>query len=154
MEARFELLRRLSRSARGCEYEVKEIIEAELAGLCDELTPIAQQPLQPPAKDGRIMLSAHTDEVGFMITHIDDDGTLKFDAVGIDARALRSPRRGRQRQNGAAEHPVHGIIGAKPIHLRRVTKGRAQTKWRTFTSTSERQTKPMPKPFRPAITAH
>lgn len=127
MEARFELLRRLSHAfgPSGCEYEVKEIIEAELAGLCDELYTDRLNNLIAVVRgkgDGRIMLSAHTDEVGFMITHIDDDGTLKFDAVGIDVRVLCGRRVvvGNAPKNGAAERTrVHGIIGAKPIHLQK-----------------------------------
>lgn len=57
------------------------------------------------------MLNAHMDEVGLIVTHIDNDGYLKFATVGgIDKRVLcgRSVIIG----NG-----VHGVIGAKPIHL-------------------------------------
>ncbi|MBQ8979179.1 MAG: hypothetical protein IJ080_05395, partial [Oscillospiraceae bacterium] len=32
--------------------------------------------------DRKLMISAHMDEVGFIITYINDDGTLSFDCVG------------------------------------------------------------------------
>ncbi len=57
-----------------------------------------------------LMLSAHMDEVGLIVTHITDDGKLKFTTVGgIDKRILP----GKQVLVGT----VPGVIGAKPIHL-------------------------------------
>ena len=57
-----------------------------------------------------ILLSAHMDEVGFIVTDITDEGYIKFASVGgIDPRILISKRvcvNGRQ-----------GVIGLKPIHL-------------------------------------
>lgn len=62
-----------------------------------------------PAKT-KLMLSAHMDEVGFLVTHITDDGKLKFTPVGgIDKRILP----GKQ----VMVNGIPGIIGAKPIHL-------------------------------------
>ena len=60
----------------------------------------------------RVMLCAHMDEVGMMITHITDDGYLKFDTVGgISMPALfgKAVRVG--------EKLVPGVIGVKPVHL-------------------------------------
>lgn len=60
----------------------------------------------------RVMLSAHMDEVGFMINGITDDGKLKFASVGgIDPRILI----GQQLRVGTKKIP--GVIGYKPIHL-------------------------------------
>ncbi|MFO7540824.1 MAG: M42 family metallopeptidase [Chloroflexota bacterium] len=62
--------------------------------------------------DLRLMVDAHMDEVGLMITDIASDGTLKFTAVGgFDDRALL----GKIVQVGPKKYT--GIIGAKPIHL-------------------------------------
>lgn len=60
----------------------------------------------------RVMIAAHMDEVGFMITYDDGDGIFRFDPVGgIDERQLV----GKPVQVGREHTP--GVIGAKPIHL-------------------------------------
>lgn len=60
----------------------------------------------------RVMLSAHMDEVGMMITHINSDGTILFDCVGgINPRVIL----GRAVQIG--DKGLQGVIGAKPVHL-------------------------------------
>lgn len=59
----------------------------------------------------KLMISAHMDEVGFMVTDITDDGLLKFDEVGgIDRRVLPATS---VLVNGS----VNGVILNKPIHL-------------------------------------
>ena len=60
----------------------------------------------------KVMLSAHMDEVGFIITYITDDGFLRFDTVGgIDEKVIV----GRAVTVGDSEIP--GVIGLKPIHI-------------------------------------
>jgi endoglucanase len=60
----------------------------------------------------RVMVDAHMDEVGLMVTGIDRDGTLKFTGVGgFDDRALL----GKVVQVGPKR--LNGVIGARPIHL-------------------------------------
>ena len=58
-----------------------------------------------------ILLSAHMDEVGFIITFIEEDGLLRFATVGgIDTKVLIGKR-------VVLENGCIGVIGAKPIHL-------------------------------------
>ena len=60
----------------------------------------------------RLMLCAHMDEVGVIVTHITDEGFLKFGCVGgIDRRILL----GKEVAVGPGRVP--GVIGLKPIHL-------------------------------------
>jgi putative aminopeptidase FrvX len=60
----------------------------------------------------KVMLDAHMDEVGLMITGHDSSGGLRFQTVGgIDARILP----GKSLRIGPDQIP--GVIGAKPIHL-------------------------------------
>jgi len=60
----------------------------------------------------RVMLAAHMDEVGFMITNDEEDGIFRFDSVGgLDAGQLV----GKPVLVGRKKLP--GVIGAKPIHL-------------------------------------
>lgn len=60
----------------------------------------------------KLMLSAHMDEVGFLVTHVAKDGTLKFTPVGgIDQRVVAG------RSVTVGDNHIPGVIGAKPIHL-------------------------------------
>lgn len=62
------------------------------------------------APDKKVLVAAHTDEVGFIITDITDDGYLRFAPVGgIDAAVVL----GRLVDiNG-----IKGVVGAKAVHL-------------------------------------
>ncbi|MHB1293842.1 MAG: M42 family metallopeptidase [Anaerolineae bacterium] len=60
----------------------------------------------------RVMLAAHMDEVGLVVTGINSDGTLRFACVGgIDERVLLS------KQVLVGDKAVPGVIGFRPIHL-------------------------------------
>lgn len=58
----------------------------------------------------RVMVDAHMDEVGVILTHIDDDGRLHFATVGGIETAVLFQRRVRFGE-------ISGVIGGKPIHL-------------------------------------
>ncbi|MCC6148252.1 MAG: M20/M25/M40 family metallo-hydrolase [Anaerolineaceae bacterium] len=60
----------------------------------------------------RVLLTAHMDEIGFMLTDKEDGGLFRFDLVGgIDARYLPG------KPVWVGKNRVPGVIGAKPIHL-------------------------------------
>lgn len=60
----------------------------------------------------KVMLCAHTDEVGLIITYIRADGTLLFDTVGgIDPRVLAG------RRVLIGEKGIPGVVGMKTLHL-------------------------------------
>lgn len=62
----------------------------------------------------RVLLAGHIDEIGLMVSHIDDDGYLFFAPVGgWDAQVLVGQRV--RLLGGGGE--VVGVIGKKPIHL-------------------------------------
>ena len=62
----------------------------------------------------RVMLSGHIDEIGLMITHIDDQGLLRFTGVGgWDPQVLVGQRVRIQTAGGK----VPGVIGKKAIHV-------------------------------------
>lgn len=70
--------------------------------------------LAGPQGAPRVMLSAHMDEVGFMITEIDADGFLHFDRVGgFDTRVVC----GRFVTIQHEGKYLSGVIAAKGIHL-------------------------------------
>lgn len=65
--------------------------------------------------DKSILLAAHMDELGLLITHIEDDGTLRFRKIGgIDDRILPSQHVVVHTSNS----DVNGVIGFTPPHLR------------------------------------
>ena len=58
----------------------------------------------------KLMVSAHMDEVGFIITYIEESGLLRFDAVGgIDPRVVI----GKNVRIGE----IKGVIGTKAVHM-------------------------------------
>ncbi len=62
----------------------------------------------------RVMLSGHIDEIGLMITHIEEGGLLRFQGVGgWDPQVLVGQRVLVQTKNGE----VPGVIGKKAIHV-------------------------------------
>ena len=102
----------------GCEEPVARLIREELQNTRAELTSdrmgnlVAHLP--GPAGALRVMLSAHMDEVGFMITDIEEKGFLRFFRLGgIDPRVLA----GRLVNVGDGEKTVPGIIAALGIHF-------------------------------------
>ena len=64
----------------------------------------------------RLVVMGHIDEIGLMVTHIDDEGFLWFGEVGgWDPQILVGQRVVLDTRGG----PVKGLIGKKPIHLLR-----------------------------------
>ncbi len=62
----------------------------------------------------RVMLAGHMDEIGLMVTHIDDKGFLYFTTIGgWDPQILQGQRVWVRTREGR----VPGVIGKKPIHL-------------------------------------
>ena len=60
--------------------------------------------------DNKVLVAAHTDEVGFIITDITDDGYLRFAPVGgIDAAVVLGRR--------VDINGIKGVVGAKAVHL-------------------------------------
>ncbi len=61
----------------------------------------------------RIMLTAHYDEIGFIVSHIDDEGFVKISGIGgVDGKILLS-----QEVVIHGKEDIYGVIGAKPPHL-------------------------------------
>ncbi|NLK39355.1 MAG: M42 family metallopeptidase [Clostridiales bacterium] len=105
----------------GCEDSVAGLILSQISGFCDEVTTdklgnIIAVIRGKGSQRQKLMLAAHMDEVGFMISYIEDDGTLKFNTVGgMDPRVLC----GRRVHILNSSRIIPGIIAAKPIHLQK-----------------------------------
>ncbi len=101
----------------GYEDEVREIIENEITGLNIENSEIMRDNLGGIylhiKNEGapKLMINAHMDEIGFMVTGISERGEIKFERVGgIDPLSLSAKR-------VVSERGVRGVITATPIHL-------------------------------------
>jgi putative aminopeptidase FrvX len=113
------LLRRLSEAfgVSGHEEEVRGIILEAIRGRVDECridgmgNLIARK--KGTGKSGlRVLAAAHMDEIGLMVSQIEDGGSLRFFKVGgIDDRIL--PAKGVV----IGDKRVPGVIGLKPVHL-------------------------------------
>lgn len=100
----------------GDETAVRNIIIKEIKDYADEwrVDGIGNLIVSKNAKNGaaakNILLSAHMDEVGFIVSDICEDGYLKFQTVGgIDTRILVSQR--------VILNGLSGVIALKAIHL-------------------------------------
>ena len=118
-----ELIRELSLAfgPSGCEDEVRELIRPRAEKVADKVSVdrmgdlIAKMSFGRPDANSRkkIMVSAHMDEVGFMISDIREDGMLSFGCVGgIDPSVLS----GRKVFVKGCETVTRGVICSKAIH--------------------------------------
>jgi tetrahedral aminopeptidase len=113
------LLKSLSEAhgVSGHEEEVRSIILEEIRDRVDSCRVDSMGNLIARKKGTgestvRVLLAAHMDEVGLMITQVEDGGLLKFAKVGgIDDRVLPA------RAVLIGDRRVPGVIGAKPVHL-------------------------------------
>jgi putative aminopeptidase FrvX len=113
------LLKQLSEviGVSGAEEEVRSLILGQIDGHADDVK-IDNLGNVLALKRGtgrnrlRVLVAAHMDEVGFMVTGYNSNGTLKMAAVGgLDPRILL----GKRVLVGPDRLP--GVIGAKPTHL-------------------------------------
>ena len=97
----------------GDEGSVRDFILSKLGDtefVVDNLGNIIVEKKGKQKPKNKLMLSAHMDEVGVIITHIDENGFLSFSTVGgIDPKALLGKR--------VRIGNVLGVIGTAPVHL-------------------------------------
>lgn len=75
------------------------------------LTAIIKGTNNPDGK--KVMVAAHMDEIGFIVTHIDQDGFVRFHTLGgFDPKTLTA-----QRVIIHGKEDVIGVMGSKPIHV-------------------------------------
>ena len=118
-ESRIAFLQRLinSPSPSGFEQRVQQVIREEMQLYTDEQRTdvhgnviVALNPNTNP----RVMLTAHCDELGFLVRFIDEKGFIYFATIGgFDPSTLP----GERVQIHTAKGPILGVIGRKPVHL-------------------------------------
>lgn len=102
--------------APGHENRIREIVMNEVKSLSDEVS-IDKMGNLTAVRRGRerkkVMTAAHMDEIGFIVTHIDDKGFLRFHTLGgFDPKTLTA-----QRVVVHGKEDIIGVMGSKPVHL-------------------------------------
>lgn len=120
----FQLL--TSSAPSGYEEDVQAIVKEQFARYVDRVETDNMGNVigvkDGPEGSPKVMLSAHCDEVGFLVSNIDDNGYLYVQEIGgIDTDLLP----GRKVEVHAERGAIAGIIGKKAIHL---TKGEEKKK--------------------------
>ncbi len=103
----------------GYEGRIRELVISEIKSLVDDVhidnmgNVIALKKGINNPGNKKVMIAAHMDEIGFMVTHIDDDGFLRFTALGgFDPKTLTA-----QRVIVHGKKDLIGVMGTKPIHV-------------------------------------
>ena len=129
----FELLERLTTTPGipGREHRIRALILEEIDGIFDEITidplgsivakknPVTRKN-QPRKKPTKVMLAAHMDQIGLMVSHIDDRGFLYLNPVGgFDPRNLFSRIVTVCPNPNDSNKDLIGVLNpsGKPIHL-------------------------------------
>lgn len=101
----------------GAEDEVRDLILSEMSTLCDktEIDSMGNVICYKKGTKGyrnNVMLTAHMDEVGFIVSGVTKEGYVRFKTVGgVDPRVLIA------KKVLIGENKISGVIGDKPPHL-------------------------------------
>ena len=102
--------------APGHEQRIREIVLREVTPLADEVRTDNMgnvTAIKKGKKEKKVMIGAHMDEIGFIVTHIDDNGFLRFHTLGgFDPKTLTA-----QRVIIHGKRDLIGVMGSKPIHV-------------------------------------
>lgn len=113
-----ELLKEICETpgAPGFEKLVREKVIRMLEGVVDSWRVDAMGnviAIRKGREDRRVMVAAHMDEISFMVTHIDEDGFIRFHTLGgFDPKTLTA-----QRVIVHGRKDLVGVMGCKPVHL-------------------------------------
>jgi endoglucanase len=103
--------------APGFEQRVRKLVIEEIKNYVDEYS-IDNLGNLTALKRGKsstkkVMIAAHMDEIGFIVTHIDDNGFVRFHTLGgFDPKTLTA-----QRVIIHGTKDLIGVMGSKPIHV-------------------------------------
>ncbi|PWB74804.1 MAG: aminopeptidase [Anaerolineales bacterium] len=77
----------------GYEENVRRIVQAEIKPLVDDMKVDAlgnliarRKPARQTKDTKRIMIAAHMDEIGLIVSHVDDNGFVRFSPIGAASR--------------------------------------------------------------------
>ena len=103
--------------APGFEDKIRNIVLKEVESYVDDLrvdnmgSIVAYKKGKDSSK--KVMVAAHMDEIGFLVSHIDNNGFIRFQTLGgFDPKTLTS-----QRVIIHGKEDIIGVMGSKPIHM-------------------------------------
>ena len=100
----------------GFEQKVRELVINELKDLVDEVEVDNMgnvYAIKRGKESKKVMIGAHMDEIGFIVTHIDDKGFIRFHTLGgFDPKTLTA-----QRVIIHGKKDIIGVMASKPIHV-------------------------------------
>ena len=109
--------------APGFEQKVRELVIKQVTPLVDEVELDNMgnvYAIKRGTGDKKVMIGAHMDEIGFIVTHIDDNGFIRFHTLGgfdpenTDCTARYSSRKERHYwSNGFKAYPCNDTRRAK-----------------------------------------
>jgi endoglucanase len=105
-----------TKSPTGCEAEAANVVENFAKGFADEISRdvLGNRYASVGSAQDTIMFAGHIDEIGLIVSYIDDNGFLFFDTLGGHDNSMLSGRRvAIIAKNGI----VRGVTGKKAIHL-------------------------------------
>ena len=114
-----DFLRRLldTPGPSGFETAPARVWRAEVETFADQVTADVQGnsiAVVQPGGQPRLMLAGHIDEIGFQVTHVDEQGYLYFAGIGgWDSQVLVGQRVVIASRSG----PVRGVVGKQAVHL-------------------------------------
>ena len=115
---KFELLKEICElpGAPGFEDRIRRLIIETVTPLVDQIytDPMGSViAIKKGNEDKRIMVAAHMDEISFIVTHVDEEGFIRFHPLGgFDPKTLTA-----QRVIIHGKKDIIGVMGSKPIHL-------------------------------------
>lgn len=118
MSINVELLKEICEvpGAPGFEQQVRELVIREVTPLVDEVKVDSMgnvSAIKKGKEDKKVMIGAHMDEIGFIVTHIDDNGFVRFHTLGgFDPKTLTA-----QRVIIHGTEDIIGVMASKPIHV-------------------------------------
>ena len=113
-----ELLRKICNTpgVSGFEEAIRSLIISEISNDVDELKvdPLGNIiAIKKGNSRQKLLFTAHMDEIGFMVQHIDDEGFIRFIPLGgFDPKTLSA-----QRVIIHGKKDIIGVMGSKPIHI-------------------------------------
>ncbi|HSZ72080.1 MAG TPA: M42 family metallopeptidase [Cytophagaceae bacterium] len=115
----FSLLKKISETpgVSGYEKSIRDFLVQELKtlGVQYSIDAIGNLIVLKKGRDSskRVLVAAHMDEIGFIVTHVDSQGFVRFNALGgFDPKTLTS-----QRVIVHGKKDLLGVMGSKPVHV-------------------------------------